>query len=372
MANSKRFLLVIAWLLLGVASVLAAEVGDEHLVMGIPSQATVDPKNENDYLMRKLEYVLSFNRGTACPNWVCWHLNAKWIGSTSRQDDFRPDPELPSGWLHVLPKDYSGTGFDKGHMCDSKDRSCDAKTNSATFLMTNMVPQSPKNNEHTWEGLESFCRKLAKNHELYIVCGPAGQGGEGKNGASAEIKVNRPGNATSAIAVHGPCHNPSLGNGTNLNFAIAVAEIYKTIEKQQAKEQAIRAEEQAKEQAVRAEEQAVREQVEKHVALCMDSASSEKTVCSCCGQRSFQELPYGGVCDNRRCPTKTIYGTDFNDRRITEEERRIALDNLVEKGLLSRDKIPSREPGSILVTAWKWIPKFIGKCLVFCDPGRPI
>jgi len=41
--------------------------------------------------------------------------------------------------------------------------------------MTNMMPQTPDNNRHTWEGLEVYCRQLARHgKELYIIAGPYG------------------------------------------------------------------------------------------------------------------------------------------------------------------------------------------------------
>jgi endonuclease G len=170
------------------AALRADEVGDEHLAMGNPSGAVEDPSDENDYLLRKPEYVLSYNNGTGTPNWVSWHLNSSWLGTTKRSNNFRPDPALPSGFIQVTPRDYVDTGFDKGHMCNSEDRSRDPQSNSETFLMSNMIPQSPRNNEHTWAALEDYSRTLAKQgDELYIVSGPSGQGGVGKNGPLSAI-----------------------------------------------------------------------------------------------------------------------------------------------------------------------------------------
>lgn len=177
-----KIFIAFACLVISTAIAVATEIGEEHLVMGNPSKATIDKTNDKDFLMRKAEYVLSFNNETGCPNWVSWHLNASWIGNAPRKDRFRPDPDIPEGWLQVRPKDYDLTGFDQGHMCDSKDRTRDAASNLATFFMTNMVPQAPRNNEQTWKALEAHCQELAKDHELYIVAGPAGKGGEGKKG----------------------------------------------------------------------------------------------------------------------------------------------------------------------------------------------
>ncbi len=149
--------------------------GEDPLIFGNPSNATPDIANENNYLMLKPQYTLSYHRGKATANWVAWRLDSSWIGTTNRQDDFRPDTTLPAGWYQVLDSDYSGSGYQRGHMCPSGDRTNSIPNNSATFLMTNMVPQISENNTGPWEEFESYCRTLAQQgNELYIFTGPAG------------------------------------------------------------------------------------------------------------------------------------------------------------------------------------------------------
>ncbi|HTK36914.1 MAG TPA: DNA/RNA non-specific endonuclease [Pyrinomonadaceae bacterium] len=156
----------------------APRVGDDPLLLGNPSGATPDVANENNYLMPKVQYTLSYNRSKATPNWVAWHLDSSWIGSTPRQDDYRPDPSLPAGWYQVQTTDYNGAGYDRGHMCPSGDRTDTVDDNSATFLMTNFVPQLAANNQGPWEEFESYSRTLAgQGNELYIIDGPSGNAG---------------------------------------------------------------------------------------------------------------------------------------------------------------------------------------------------
>jgi endonuclease G len=160
----------------------------EDLLMGNPSNATTAPADADNYLMVKPYFTLSYNNSKGTPNWVSWRLKAEDIGSAPRVP-FYPDSELPRGFLKVTPKDYSGSGFDRGHMCDHSDRSATPEASHATFTMVNMVPQSPALNEKAWMQLESYCRLLAeKEHKhLYIIAGPAGEGGTGKNGPKARI-----------------------------------------------------------------------------------------------------------------------------------------------------------------------------------------
>lgn len=152
--------------------------GEEPLLLGNPSNATPDTANENNYLMEKPQYSLSYNRSKGEPNWVAWRLDTTWLGSADRQNDFRPDPQLPTDWYHVATEDYTGGGYDRGHMCPSADRTRSVPDNSATFLMTNFVPQLAANNQGPWEEFESYCRTLAnQGNELYIVSGGAGVAG---------------------------------------------------------------------------------------------------------------------------------------------------------------------------------------------------
>ncbi len=155
----------------------------EHTILGNPSGAVHDVSYTTNYLMEKTQYVLSYNSSKSEPNWVAWHLNSSWLGSAARQDDFRADTALPSSWYHVQGTSYSGSGYDRGHMCPSADRTNSVTSNSATFLMTNMLPQAPNNNQGPWERLEDSCRALvSQGNELYIYSGGYGSLGTINNG----------------------------------------------------------------------------------------------------------------------------------------------------------------------------------------------
>ncbi|MEH7418730.1 DNA/RNA non-specific endonuclease [Neobacillus drentensis] len=161
---------------------------NDHMGLGNPSGATSNTTNSNNYLMVKPQYDLSYNNSKHEPNWVSWHLGSSDLGSTPRQDDFRADTTLPAGWYQVTASEFSGSGFDRGHMTPSGDRTSSVANNSATFLMTNMIPQAPNNNEVTWESLEAYSRTLVSTgNELYIISGGYGSGGTGSNGYKTTV-----------------------------------------------------------------------------------------------------------------------------------------------------------------------------------------
>jgi endonuclease G len=165
---------------------------ESHLTLGNPSGATSDAANTNNYLLLKPQYACAYNARRGTPTWVSWHLNAAWLGQAPRQDDFRPDPALPRQFFAATPQSYRGSGFDKGHCCPSGDRTADLDDNSGTFLMSNMLPQAPHNNQQTWSALEEYARsQVRRGQELYIIMGGYGQGGTGSNGYIATLDQGR-------------------------------------------------------------------------------------------------------------------------------------------------------------------------------------
>jgi endonuclease G len=189
--------LVFTFLLAGCQKEIATPVPtaqpiSEHLTLGNPSGAVADPARPTNYLLSKPQYALSYHRDRGIPNWVSWHLSADWRGSAPRQDDFRPDAALPAGWYQVQSSSYTGSGFDRGHMCPSADRTNTVADNSATFLMTNMTPQAPRLNQQTWANLEDYTRTfLSAGNEVYVIAGSYGRGGTGANGYSATLDQGR-------------------------------------------------------------------------------------------------------------------------------------------------------------------------------------
>ncbi|MEM7594548.1 MAG: DNA/RNA non-specific endonuclease [Cyanobacteria bacterium P01_A01_bin.83] len=161
-----------------------------HLIFGNPSNAVTDVNEQDNYLLVKDQYALSYNNSLQISNWASWQLNADWLATAARQNDFRPDLSLPDDWYQVDANDYRGSGFDRGHLVPSADRTASIEDNSATFLMTNIIPQAPDNNQNAWGNLEAFSRDLVigepgnftDDKELYIVAGSYGVGGVGSQG----------------------------------------------------------------------------------------------------------------------------------------------------------------------------------------------
>ena len=140
-----------------------------HLALGAP----VDGSPQDDLLLIKNQYVVSYNRFRNDPNWVAWRLTASDLGTVGRtQRTFSPDPQLPEGVYRVRHRDYAGGGYDHGHLCPSGQRTATFEDNAATFLTTNIVPQRHAINAGAWEALERWSvEKAREGWDLFIVAG---------------------------------------------------------------------------------------------------------------------------------------------------------------------------------------------------------
>ena len=154
-----------------------ARLGAEYqMQLGNPTSAVGDTNNHTYYLIQRSQYALDYNDTTHQANWVSWSYTTADSGSTSRQNSFRADTSLPSGFTQIGNASFDA-GYDRGHMCPSGDRTASVADNDETFLMSNMIPQASRNNQLLWATFESYCRGLAAGEsEILITCGPGNFG----------------------------------------------------------------------------------------------------------------------------------------------------------------------------------------------------
>lgn len=129
-------------------------------------------KESNEIVLNRMGYTVSFNPETLIPNWVAWELyKEKLVEEVSRYSKFLPDPDLNND-LAITTKEYTHSGWNRGHMCPAADNKWDSKAMKESFYMTNVCPQNENLNKGDWNDLEEACREWAMNESVYIVCGP--------------------------------------------------------------------------------------------------------------------------------------------------------------------------------------------------------
>lgn len=151
-----------------------------HLAFGNPSNASEEPDN---YLVVGEGSVFSYNNTRGSSNWVSWRTTRADLGNSIPRPDFRPDPRLPGNFQRIGYYDYSGSGYDRGHLVPSADRFGNIKLNEETFMMTNIIPQTGALNQYPWEKLESYVRSQvwSRKFDAYQIAGGYGEQGFLKN-----------------------------------------------------------------------------------------------------------------------------------------------------------------------------------------------
>ncbi|MGI8495866.1 MAG: DNA/RNA non-specific endonuclease [Pyrinomonadaceae bacterium] len=210
-----------------------------YLAPGNPSNATANAANADNFLVVNTAYALSYNNSRGTANWVAWRISEADFGTTDRQNNFRPDTDLPANFKRVTPSDYTNSGYDRGHLCPSADRSSSPEANGETFLMTNIAPQTPDLNRNVWNDFESYSRELVKKGhvDLYVIAGVYGEKGKLKRKVSVptncwKIIVALPQGAdfsavnenTHVVAVDMP-NNQGMGTPNWRNFRTTVRAI---------------------------------------------------------------------------------------------------------------------------------------------------
>jgi len=155
------------------------------LPAGIQNITGASTASTSNYLVVKNGYVMSYNGNDARANWVGWTLSFADLGDAERSNRFKEDRSLPNYFKKADSDDYKQSGYDRGHLCNSEDRSSSNYLNEETFLMSNMLPQTPQLNRGPWKRLEEYCRKLAKRGQKLTIYA----GGIGRIGRIEEVVI---------------------------------------------------------------------------------------------------------------------------------------------------------------------------------------
>lgn len=123
-------------------------------------------------LVRHLGYTLQYNEKHEQADWVAYVLTREeTLGGFSRTNDFSPDPSVST--YSANGEDYSGSGYDRGHLAPAADMAWSAQSMTESFYYSNMSPQVPSFNRGIWSRAEAFTRNAAnENEKLFVITGP--------------------------------------------------------------------------------------------------------------------------------------------------------------------------------------------------------
>lgn len=176
MNKRTRLACLVCFVVASATSSFAYIITSYQMVLGNPSSAGTGAEN---YLKQLPQYALGYQSSTGIPKWVSWSLTSGDQGSGRYDGNFITDTSLPAGMKRVTHADYTNSGYDRGHMCPNADRNITLADSKETFILTNIQPQKPDNNQGIWANFETYCRNLTNStgREVLIMSGGYGSAG---------------------------------------------------------------------------------------------------------------------------------------------------------------------------------------------------
>jgi endonuclease G len=117
-------------------------------------------------------FKISYHKKYRLPKFVAYTITAESLRGprVKRQDRFIPDPLLQNQGIEAVRAEaYKHSGYDKGHMAPAASFAFDQEASDETFVMSNMVPQTPDLNRHAWKALEDLERRMGCGEEKVLV-----------------------------------------------------------------------------------------------------------------------------------------------------------------------------------------------------------
>ncbi len=132
----------------------------------------VSQSKEVKSIMKKYEgFTVDFNPDNKTPNYVAWILHgSETEGASARSNKFWTDSDI-EGCPDT--RDYTRSGYDRGHMCPAGEQKWSAEAMNHSFVMANICPQKHELNTGAWKTLEDKERVWAKRDSaIVIIAGP--------------------------------------------------------------------------------------------------------------------------------------------------------------------------------------------------------
>jgi endonuclease G len=137
-----------------------------------------------DKVLHKKAFDICYNYKYKHPNYVTYTLSKNLVNKnlyTRKGLRFRPDYQISTKY-RSYSKDYSKTGFDRGHNAPNASFDYNRAIQKETFLMSNIAPQKPQLNRRLWAKIEKFTRyEAVKYKQIKIITGVCGSIGHIKN-----------------------------------------------------------------------------------------------------------------------------------------------------------------------------------------------
>ncbi len=131
------------------------------------------PSGSNGEIVHHKHYSLSYVEKHEQAEWVAYELTRKSLKVKNVKRAKRYNPDYDVSTRSAFHRDYSGSGYTRGHLAPAGDMAFDTDAMQESMYMSNMSPQIRELNNGIWKELEEQVRDWAySDNRIYIVTGP--------------------------------------------------------------------------------------------------------------------------------------------------------------------------------------------------------
>jgi len=144
-----------------------------------------DIQTKCDQVLHKRAYDTCYSYKWKTPKLAVYKIDGEKLKSSSHYSrkglTFKPDYSIKTRHRSYT-RDYSRTGFDRGHLAENGSFNYDKVFQKETFKTSNIAPEKPNLNRGVWARIEKFSRIQAiRNKSVSVITGVCGTLGHIKN-----------------------------------------------------------------------------------------------------------------------------------------------------------------------------------------------
>jgi len=135
-------------------------------------------------------YSLSYMEKYEQAEWTAYMMTREMLNAENVDRNAHFNPDYSVSTRSAYHRDYSNSGYTRGHLVPAADMAFDTLAMRESFFMSNMSPQVKECNNGVWKELEENVRDWTyKAGTLYIVSGPVINGAYKTIGKENKVAV---------------------------------------------------------------------------------------------------------------------------------------------------------------------------------------
>lgn len=157
------------------------------LFAGIPVR-TRAPAPDDIVVLDRGEFLVGWSPSLRHAAWCAYHVPPRTLFDVGPRPPFRKDKSAPRS---PVSTEYARTGYDRGHMVPNYAVASrfGSEAQTKTFLLSNIVPQSPALNRGVWRNIEHRIANswTARYGEIWVIVGAVDDSMESLSGSDVSV-----------------------------------------------------------------------------------------------------------------------------------------------------------------------------------------